>query len=67
MTLKLYLLSILISAIAPYIMPKCRDDLSKPQKGDNRSYTPGKYFENTMELHHQSKAKPSATPDHTDK
>lgn len=49
MTIKLWLLSIILSAIAPHIMPKCQSKNPKSEPGDNRDYIPGKYFENTME------------------
>jgi len=44
MTIKLWLLSLIISTLAPFIVPKC--SVHKPVKkpDDNRSYTPGDYL-----------------------
>lgn len=55
MTFKLYILSIILSIIAPHIMPKCRQSSDEEKGEDNRSYTPGSYFENTLNLTAPSK------------
>lgn len=54
MTFKLWLLSIIISTLAPWFLPKInnrrmnKDQHTSDVQQDNRTYQPGKYFDHTM-------------------
>lgn len=47
MTLKLWLLSMILSVIAPHIFSRKKET---PKK-NNTNYQPGNYFEHTMSIH----------------
>lgn len=52
MTLKLWLLSMILSIIAPYIFTR----KAEPSK-NNSNYQPGNYFEHTMSAYKQDENK----------
>lgn len=48
MTFKLWLLSIIISALAPYFLPKTGNRQGETSFDENRGYTPGTYPDHTL-------------------
>lgn len=48
MTFKLWLLSIIISALAPYFLPKAARRQGGTSFDENRGYTPGSYPDHTL-------------------
>ncbi len=48
MTFKLWLLSIIISALAPYFLPKAGRQTQEPSGKDNTSYSPGQYPDHSL-------------------
>ena len=48
MTFKLWLLSLILSTLAPFIIPKNKPTGQTSKGGEDPNYQPGKYFDHTM-------------------